>query len=110
MRTLHYDGVAAVTDDDIADAVLGLAIAVARYGQYELVSIPVIAQGRIEELTFMLGPTIHLSALTTERLAGDPDLEDAVAVAEGIRRRAEELDDPLRPLGRDLPVWLEARP
>jgi hypothetical protein len=94
MKKISYDGVAAVTTDDVAEALLELAMAVARYRVYETVTVPVVVDGMSEELTLMLGPTIHLSALTVPS-AARPQVEGADAAARSIRRRARTLVDPL---------------
>lgn len=96
MKTVFYDGVAAVTTDDVAEALMELAIAVARYRVYECATIPVAVQGRSEELALMLGPTIHLSALTDSRGDGLV-IAGAEAAATALRRRATTLTDPLHP-------------
>jgi hypothetical protein len=94
MKTISYDGVAAATDDEIADAVLDLAISVARYSRYEQVTFPVLIGGAEEELTLMLGPTIHISALTigSSRATG---VEGGAQAAARIRARTKALNDPL---------------
>ncbi|WP_375388585.1 hypothetical protein [uncultured Amnibacterium sp.] len=94
MRRISYDGVAVATDDAVADAVIQLAIAIARYGRYEPVTIPVLVDGRGEELTLMLGPTIHISSLTFPSPPGVV-VDGAEAAASGIRARIRALDGPL---------------
>jgi hypothetical protein len=107
MKALYYDGVAAVTDDDIADAVVDLALVLAQYSHYEAATVPVVVDGAVEELTVILGPTIHLSTLTAP--AAGPPIEGASAVAERIRLRAMELVEPLQQPG-DGAEWMVPRP
>jgi hypothetical protein len=94
MKTLFYDGVAARTDDRVADAVLELAIALARFRQYEAATLPVLVDGRTQQLSVMLGPTIHVSALTVE---GAERVDGAEEAAARIRRRLQEITEPMRP-------------
>jgi hypothetical protein len=98
VKTLYYDGVAAVTQDDVAAAVLQLALVAAQYRRYEAVTLPVLVHGQTEELTLILGPTIHLSALT-QPYSGEPEIEGAVDAVLRITERAKALAAPLRPLG-----------
>ena len=94
MRMIAYDGVAVLTTDAVADAVLDLAIIVARFSSYERVTIPVLVHGDPEELTLMLGPTIHISTLT-DATKPELELEGASDVAAALRRRTETFLDPL---------------
>lgn len=97
MKTLYYDGVAAVTHDEVAAAVLQLTLVAAQYRRYEAVTIPVLVNGRTEELTLILGPTIHVSALTVP-YTGEPEIEGVREAIERITERAVALAAPLRPL------------
>ena len=94
MKRVEYDGVAAITEDAVADAVLDFTMTAARYARYESVTFPVLVGSRTELLTLVLGPTIHLSLLTepTGSAAGSVDGADEAAVA--IRRRTLDLVDP----------------
>lgn len=109
MKRIYYDGVAAETHDDIANAVLELALAVARYRQYELVTFPVVAEGRVEDLTLMVGPTIHVSTLSGAS-STDLEIDDPAEVVERIRQQAARVSEPLYPFGNDLDAWLTPRP
>ncbi|WP_375389122.1 hypothetical protein [uncultured Amnibacterium sp.] len=95
---MSYDGVAAVTTDEIAAALLELAIVVARYNSYEYASIPVAGEGRTEELTLMLGPTIHLSTLSVSA-APAAEIAGSAEIAAQLRRRAQTFTNPLHALG-----------
>lgn len=95
MKTVAYDGMAAVTTDEVADALMELALAVAQFGTCEAATIPVVVLGQIEQLTLMPGPTIHLSALTVS--AGTSlDVAGSGEVAARLRDRAAVVTDPLR--------------
>lgn len=94
MKTVSYDGVAATTDDRVADAVLALATALARFNRYETVAFPVLIDDRTEELTLMLGPTIHISSLTLSS-GTRTSVAGADEVVTRISARIEALTDPL---------------
>ena len=93
MKTIYYDGVAALTEDEIADAVMDLATTLAQYGQYEATVLPVLVDDRVESLTLMLGPTIHVSTLTSPPRPGVaiPSADRAVLA---IRARVHALVHP----------------
>lgn len=100
VKSVSYDGVAAVTTDEVADALIAFALVVARYSSYECATIPVAVSGRREELTVMLGPTIHLSTLTTS--AEDAvDIAGAAEVAMQLRARADAFTSPAIFAGAD---------
>lgn len=105
MKRIFYDGVAADTHEEVADAVLALALAVARFRQYELVTFPVVVDGRIEQLTLMVGPTIHVSTLSVLGSEG-ASIPDAAEVVARIRDQAGRIAEPPHPFGGDLDDWL----
>lgn len=107
MKTLYYDGVAAVTNDEVADALVGYALVVAQYSTYATVTIPVLVEGRREELTLMLGPTIHLSAISASA-AQQVRLDGTGEVVGELQRRAARLTEPPRPDEDEIVAWLEA--
>ena len=98
MRSIAYDGVSAITTDEVAEALMAFALTVARYSSYETATIPVVVHGQVERLTLMLGPTIHLSTLTVPT-GEEPVLADGAAAAARLRERAAALAEPPRHLG-----------
>lgn len=93
MKTIYYDGVAALTEDEIADAVMNLATTLAQYGQYESFVLPVLVEDRVESLTLMLGPTIHISTLTSPPRPG-VTIPNAARTAQTIQHRVRTLVHP----------------
>ncbi|WP_127794063.1 hypothetical protein [Agromyces sp. LHK192] len=82
MHRIHYAGGELVTGDAIAEALIGLAAALARQHSAASVEIPVVgADGGIERAKLLLGPA---SQLVSEQLPGHDDLDDAGTVA-GLR-------------------------
>lgn len=104
MKLISYDGVAAITTDEVADAILDLAVAIARFNRYEQVAVPVVVAGVREQLTLMLGPTIHVSSLTASTVA-PVEIEGASETAEEIRQRAQAISDPLHAVDGLPDVW-----
>ena len=107
VKTISYDGVAAATEDAVADAVLEFTMVVARYGLYERVTVPVLVAGRTERLTLVLGPTIHLSLLTDSSGVIAADIEGAAEAVEEIRRRTEAITAPLESVAEGASALLD---
>lgn len=107
MKRVSYDGVAAITEDAVADAVLDFTMAVARYARYESVTFPVLVGGRTERLTLVLGPTIHLSLLTEPPGSADGSVEGADQAVAVIRRRTLDVVDPPLSVADEAGAYLD---
>jgi len=81
MKTIHYAGGEVLTSDNLADAVVDYAAALAKAGSSAELTIPVVlSDGSTSEASMLLGPASQLVA----QPAVDPDgeLEDDALVGD----------------------------
>jgi len=85
MMTLHYTGRSVLMPNDVCEAMLRYAQALAEHQTSDVVSVPVIADGgHLVEAEFLLGPASQLYAVPA---ADSPeDASNGTAVAELERR------------------------
>ena len=74
MKTIHYAGDTVLMNDQLADAVVEYAAALARVGSSAELTVPVVIQdGSVLSASMLLGPASQLIATPT------PEAEDAAA-------------------------------
>ena len=100
MRTLHYTGEAVLLADDVCQALLSYAQALADTQRSDVVTVPVVAEdGSLASADFLLGPASQLyatSAVDRPHRAENPD------AVNDLNRRARQLHpvavvDPIDP-------------
>ncbi|MCR2764410.1 hypothetical protein NQ152_12935 [Microbacterium sp. zg.B48] len=85
MMTLHYTGRSVLMPNDVCDAVLRYARALADTQSSDVVAVPVIAEGgNLVDAEFLLGPASQLYAVPAADSSNDRG--NAAAVAELDRR------------------------
>ena len=79
MMTLHYTGERVLLADDVCEAVLLYAQALADTQSSDVVSIPVVAEdGTVANAEFLLGPASQLYATRAPDRLDQPDSTEAV--------------------------------
>ena len=78
MKTIHYAGDAVLMNDELADAVVEYAAALARVGSSAELTVPVVIQdGSVLTASMLLGPASQLIVTPTPEApeaAADPEL------------------------------------
>ncbi|WP_440708178.1 hypothetical protein [Herbiconiux sp. YIM B11900] len=88
MRELHYiDGVLFV-DEEVCLAVFEYAVALARSGSADLITIPILWNGGRESANLVLGPSSQLYCTPTLVEGAGVDLSDTTLTTELRRRTA----------------------
>ncbi|WP_291049579.1 hypothetical protein [Herbiconiux sp.] len=88
MRALHYIDDVLIVDDEVCLAVFEYAVALARSGSADLITIPILWGGRRESANLVLGPSSQLFCTPTAADGADADLRDATLTAELRQRTA----------------------
>ena len=89
MMTLYYTGQSLLMADDVCEALLRYAQALADTQSSDVITVPIVnADGESIAAEFLLGPASQLYATTTAHEAADPRHPDVV---EEIDRRARAL-------------------
>lgn len=88
MRELHYIDDVLIVDEEVCLAVFEYAVALARSGSADLITIPILWNGSREESNVVLGPSSQLFCTPTRVDAAGVDLSDADLAAELRRRTA----------------------
>jgi len=82
MKTIHYAGDAVLLNDELADAVVEYAAALARAGSSAELTVPVVNEdGSILSASMLLGPASQLIATPApgvKEAAADPELLDEI--------------------------------
>jgi hypothetical protein len=82
MKTIHYAGDSVLMNDELADAVVEYAAALARMGSSAELTVPVVLQdGSVLTASLLLGPASQLIATPTpeaKEAAADPELLAAI--------------------------------
>lgn len=106
MKTVLYAGDSVVTGDDIADAVLRYAAALAGASQAATVDIPVLRpDGKVEHDTLLIGPASQI--LTQPGPRDVVEIEDPGLVADLDRRTAAVASPVALPLDEDTSGWMD---
>jgi len=78
MKTIHYAGDSILLNDELADAVVEYAAALARVGSSAELTVPVVIQdGSVGSASMLLGPASQLIATPTpeaKEAGADPEL------------------------------------
>ena len=78
MKTIHYAGDAILLNDELADAVVEYAAALARVGSSAELSVPVVIEdGSVLSASLLLGPASQLIATPTpgaKETGADPEI------------------------------------
>jgi hypothetical protein len=106
MKTIHYAGGEVLTSDEVADAVVDYAAALAKAGSSAELTIPVVlADGTTSEASMLLGPASQLVAQPA--VNPDGELDDDTLVTRIVTltaalgpARAQPSDNP-NPTGLD---------
>jgi hypothetical protein len=95
MKRIHYAGREFLTGDNVADAMLEYATALARRARADRVEIPILSpDGHVSRLELVLGPASQLAAEQIEYIGVDPEADSLV---DDLEHRAALLRDP-RPI------------
>ena len=87
MKTIHYAGGVVLTSDELADAVVDYAAALAKKGSSAELTIPVVLEdGSHSEASMLLGPASQLVAQPA--VNPDGELDDDALVESVINRTA----------------------
>jgi hypothetical protein len=101
MKTIHYAGGEVLTSDDVADAVVDYAAALAKAGSSAELTIPVLlSDGSTSEASMLLGPASQLVAQPEP--GTDVDLDDKALLID-VRDKAAALG-PSRAEPTDAPM------
>jgi hypothetical protein len=88
MRELHYADGTLLVSDDVCHAVFVYAVALAKAGDADLITVPILWNGRRDTANLVLGPASQLFCSPTNTVNPGADLEDDDLVAELTRRTA----------------------
>ncbi|HEY9478321.1 MAG TPA: hypothetical protein VIQ26_07805 [Microbacteriaceae bacterium] len=89
MKKVSYAGLAFLTADDVADALVDLAAALPRA---EIVEVPIVDdRGTIQRARLVIGPTSHLIAVPEDTAFADPEDDGTTGQ---LRKRASLVRSP----------------
>jgi hypothetical protein len=91
MKQINYIGRDLLTGDQIADAILNYATALARRARADRVDVPVLINDRVSRVEFVLGPASQLIVESVDDGREEP-VDDALVA--DLERRTELLHSP----------------
>ncbi|RFA18053.1 hypothetical protein [Subtercola boreus] len=105
MKVVHFAGGEVRTGDDIADAVIHYAEALARRKTSAAVEVPaLLSDGSVGVVSMLLGPASQLVAVPEP--GDDPDVSDATFIV-ALNSRAALLGDPKPVAGDTVELGIE---
>lgn len=102
MRELHYGGGTLVVGREVCTAVFDYALALARMGRSDLITVPILVNGQIDESNILLGPTTQIYCTPATQTA--EGLDDSAKIAE-LRERIASLHRPITAVSGDATVY-----
>jgi hypothetical protein len=102
MRELHYGAGTLIVGREVCTALFDYALALARTGRSELVTVPVLVDGRVDESTILLSPTSQIFCTPA------PETHDALddpSVVADLRRRTDAVQRPMSAVVDDATAY-----
>jgi hypothetical protein len=98
MRELHYGGGTLVVGRDVCTAVFEYALALTRLGRSDLITVPILVNGTIDESNILLSPTTQI--FCTPATETHVDLDDTGTIAD-LQTRTASLHQPIAAMSAD---------
>ncbi|KQO11260.1 hypothetical protein ASF06_00885 [Agreia sp. Leaf244] len=102
MRELHYGGGTLIVGYEVCTAVFDYALALVRSGRSDLITVPVLVNGEVDESNLLLGPTTQI--FCTPAGVTHRDLDDPAVVSD-LRARIDGLHRPIMALSNDTAAY-----
>lgn len=102
MRELHYGGGTLVVGREVCTAVFDYALALTRLGRSDLITVPILVNGRIDESNILLSPTTQI--FCTPATETHADLDDTGTILE-LQGRTAALHQPIAAMSGDDVVY-----
>jgi hypothetical protein len=102
MRELHYGAGILIVGREVCTTVFDYALTLARTGRSDLITVPVLVNGRLDESTILLSPTSQI--FCTPAIETNDQLDDPAVVAE-LRQRIEFAQHPMSAVVDDATAY-----